>query len=754
MPRAVWGGVSGRTISEEGESLPFVSVALLNPSDSTILDTAVSDTLGYFTLTPKVGIPRSFILKASYIGYYPYVGTFTHRDVGTIALRRNDTILHELVVRPEEREDFASHSSYRLDPTKSRDYNTLLEALDLIPSLRVSGWRTLTGADGGAVLTLLNGAQIDQKELLVIDKSDVDKVEVYRNPPARFAAMGVGMVVNIITKKHLRGGDLALDTDNALTMGNGTNILSLGYNYNDWRLSLGYDNNYIEGKYRRDEKIRYDLGGVEYSKEKSGLDYPLRRQQHNLQLRTSKSWDSDLLLSTTILGKSYRNSEEIPQEVTGTGYPTPHSALTRSTYSWRSLAGDLYLSKRLHKHHELLLDLTGSVYDSRMLSGFRETIPAEEQVLVDQTSTVRGLKKSLTAELQYGYSGDRLGYHFGVRDRLSGSDQRLSQSDEVRSTSQLNTLHLFGDLSGSIRIWRLYGSLSLQRTHFKSPELDQSFTFTSINPDLRVYCYPTKGMTLFGYYRIANIVPDISMLTETPILRDVHYAFVGNSKLHPYLKHNIITGAQYGHKYFSLLLNLIYSTAKGAILPYFEERQDYIAETYSNMPLEQNFLTAWQVRIMPLGDHRLTLMSYGNFNKGFIQGPHQRWRNDYLRYFFEINLHTKRWDAKAFYQSSGNFMRGQWLTRAPQATVLELTYKSPIGLTVGVGGRYLFVKEYKDGLMTHPEALMQVDRWSISQQTANTVYLRLTYSFSFGKSEKGTRQKLSNIDTDSGLLTE
>ena len=745
--------VRGKILSDTEENLPYASVVMLSSQDSTLLTHSVSDSLGLFSLQLNK-VPQKFILRVTYIGYYPYEAEYSEKEVGNIKLRTNSQLLGEVVVSPSEVNRLSSHESYRFNPMKMKNYSTFLEALSLIPSLTVTGWRTLTASDGGSVLILLNGVKVEEKDLLVIDKGDISKVDVYRNPPARFISMGASMVINVITKKEIQGGNIFVDLTDAVTRLDGTNIFSAAYNVNKWRFSTTYDNVLSRSIYRQDEKLVYNYENKKYSKEKIGMESPWERKQHNFQFGVMKMWGNNLQLNATGKLSLYDELSNYQQKVISSEVDIL-KANSPSHIRWQSYAWDVYIAKRFGKKRELLFDFSGGLYKSQLNSSYIEEKLTGEKFF-DEYSKVYGLKKSTTADLQYSHFFEKATLKFGIRDNFSTNDQELHIGEVAmprKSFSSINILNIYSDASISIGKWQLYGSLGLQQVNFRNPKHNQSFSFFTFKPNARVYYTPSKGIGLFAFYHIDNITPSISMLTETPIYKDYKYVFVGNADLKPYLKHRFTAGGNFYNNYLTTAINLSYSFAQGAILPFFEKRESYIAETYKNLNSLADFLVAWQIKYMPLGNPKLSFSSWGNYVLGHIQNEGNKWDNNYLRYFFQIDYNIKNWHTMLMYQSASNYMQGLWLIKAPKATVAEVSYKTNFGLNIGIGGKYLFVKEYRSGQKTHPGAILQMDRWNISNQTANTIYLKLSYNFSFGKKIDMARQKINNTHSDTGLLT-
>ena len=87
--------VGGRVIDQNGEPLPFVSVALLT-ADSTYIQGATSDENGFFQVQTT---DACCILRLSYIGYRTQYVDVTGTNVGTIQMEEDQLILSEIIVK-------------------------------------------------------------------------------------------------------------------------------------------------------------------------------------------------------------------------------------------------------------------------------------------------------------------------------------------------------------------------------------------------------------------------------------------------------------------------------------------------------------------------------------------------------------------------------------------------------------------------------------------------------------------------------
>ena len=87
--------VGGRVIDQNGEPLPFVSVALLS-ADSTYIQGATSDENGFFQIQTT---DACCILRLSFIGYRTQYVDVKGTDVGTIQMEEDQPMLSEIIVK-------------------------------------------------------------------------------------------------------------------------------------------------------------------------------------------------------------------------------------------------------------------------------------------------------------------------------------------------------------------------------------------------------------------------------------------------------------------------------------------------------------------------------------------------------------------------------------------------------------------------------------------------------------------------------
>jgi outer membrane receptor protein involved in Fe transport len=193
----------GRVV-DNGKSLDYFTVTLSSLSDSLILYSGAF-VEGQFEF---VNLQESgYILHISCLGYIPVVKTIefkeTSTDLGDIFITEDPVKLQEITIA-------ASRSLFRqekgqiivnVSETPLSNAGSLVDVLKKSPGVIVDHDNKIQIFGKGTPVIFINDQQIiSNNELESLLSNDIDKIEVDRNPSARYAASGHA-VVRIITKK-------------------------------------------------------------------------------------------------------------------------------------------------------------------------------------------------------------------------------------------------------------------------------------------------------------------------------------------------------------------------------------------------------------------------------------------------------------------------------------------------------------------------------------------------------------------------
>lgn len=739
--------ILGKVIDESNTPIPYAYVVLFNKPDSTAITYTVTDTLGVFNLNSNK-IDQTYI-QVSSIGFETVY--HTSKKENTIILKTSLLLLDEVVVTAKLSEQFDDRKSYKPNLTKISKYNSFLESLNSIPMLQVDINRKLSSIDGKEVKILINGVNASENDLAVLNPADVKSIDVYDQPPARFANLGLGAVVNIVTKRKIRGGSIGINLQDAVTNIYGNNIVGTSYNWNNSRLSFNYNNTLRRNNDQNtNELLNYTYNGVEYKKIKEGLpssfNWDLNTFQIGYMNTKENKYQFNITSDVEINDRKTFNNQNVVN-IDQSNYKAQNSLLD----DYIKLTLDIYFNKIFNKKNELLVNVTGSYYDTDQKSSYTEK--SNEQTIFNSFSNVESQKYSIISELQYIYSSSIGNISIGLRDFYGNSSQIVATSTTEHLNSYTNNLYGYASFTGSIAKKKLRYSLNLgiNNHHFNSPELDSKYSYTYFAPKMNISYSLSQNSQIYANYRWDVATPSISMLGQNPILLDNNYIFQGNSNLTPYRYHYLLLGAYYSKNRFTAVVNLSFQHQNRPFMPYFTEKNNYVMRTFENMKMSDTYGAVAMLSWEPFAKQLLQFKVTGSYNYTDVKGLDYSWFHNNMRIIAEVGVNINKWSCKLFYQTSTSIINGQLMRELPAAALAEVYYRPVKGMSVGLGWRYPFM-DYVEGTSTHNSSIVQSSSTITTGDYTNMLYINFTYYFSLGRDKKSNAKRINNKDGDSGIL--
>ena len=248
---------TGRVVDETQAPVPFANVVLLNSSDSAFVAGTTTEANGQFTLTGNTAKP---IIKISYLGYKTLVLDAAGRDLGTIALEPETTMLGEVVVKGQR-------PAFKLttEGLKTEVENTLLSKVGTAKAVLENLPGVQRKKDGlevfgkGTPLIYINGRKLqNQTELDQISSEDIQSVELITSPGAKYDAT-VESVILIKTKRP-QGEGFSFNTQASYYVGEGPDLaLGLNWNYRHRGLDVFGSVWYNDDKYLENDDFIFDV---------------------------------------------------------------------------------------------------------------------------------------------------------------------------------------------------------------------------------------------------------------------------------------------------------------------------------------------------------------------------------------------------------------------------------------------------------------------------------------------------------------
>jgi len=244
--------LSGTIIDSEQQPQIGASVALHNPSDSSIITGGMTKIGGRFSFKASSG---TYYVRVTSVGMEPKiidnVNLTDNLDLGTIIISTSSMLTDEVVVTEEKSimELKLDKRIYNVNKDASNIGRNGSEILDNIPSVNVDPEGNVSLRGSGNVQILLNGKQSglvsnDPESIRQLMGDMIEKIEIITNPSARYDAQGEVGIINIVLKKKQEAG----------------------YNGN-FEIRTGYPNNHalsVSSNYRSQSMNLFGTVGVNY----------------------------------------------------------------------------------------------------------------------------------------------------------------------------------------------------------------------------------------------------------------------------------------------------------------------------------------------------------------------------------------------------------------------------------------------------------------------------------------------------------
>lgn len=664
-----------------------------------------------------------------------------------------DTLQAAVYTAPSVK-SFATHKKYYLGSEDRNRYATALNALELIPNVRVLD-NDVSLLDGRKILLVLNGVPAKEIDLAAIPPSDIRLIDVYSDPPARYATDGRTVVVNVRTRGHSQGGALFLSSLNASQTVFNKESASFTYNFGPSQLGIWYDGRINRnGGFFRDQTIDYVFNGVQYSKVKTakegvssvyrhgaGLDYSHFKEDHHA-FRARAGMDGNWV------------DNSIAQQVVRTGAPS-------SSYNADLIDrdGDLnpwiecYFERNLSGKHNLAFNLIADAYRTSSHYGYAETDPSAGDLFRSE-SRIRGRTRSIVGQASWAWDfADKHACEASVLYSLGNSAQQCrTLEDDFDFRTRNATFLLFGKVSGSLTP-KLRYSVRLNGVEYRQASASGNrvhpWAFSAM---ASLYYLAGERSDFLFQYSSDRLAPTLSDLNTASYYRDEKYVYSGNPDLVPYLRHQFEMQYSFTSNWIDLFPMAQLTLAPGDILPEFMRKDAYILETKVNADRSVRAAGWLTARLKPLRDKSLTVTMAGNI--GYDSNTYASVSNYLWGHSFAAGASYARpkWTLSAHYNTARESLVGHNIVRGERVGYIEGAYRIGERLRLGLGLRYPFFKGWEWPQGTVPDAMIRLTDYQLITSYRNMVYTTLVYQFSFGRKGREVRQRITNESSDSGAL--
>ncbi len=743
--------VSGVVCDTAEQPVVVAAVTLKSLSDTLYYKKGVTNGQGKFVVADMAsGVYRLEVSSLGYSAFCRELKLDQSVDVGKVVLTAGPVALNEVVVTSETVRRFADRREYRLTRRERERYSSALSALEFLPKIQVQD-QSVSLTDGKAVKIMLNGIPSTPADLSVVAPENIVRIDYYTRPPLRYSNLGLGAVVNVVTREPKNGGTLGLNTQNAVTTGFGNNVVNFRYNWGRSQIGVTYQINYRNYHQRMlDEHLAYTIGGIRYEKDKYGHRSPYAYEQQMAEISFNRSQADSYLLSAKLslhsLNRRRSSMQDIISRVEGVG-ESRKTGESSDRDRYVSPVMDVYFSKSWHDRHELSLNVVGTRYDSDYDYEYKEW--TDDAADFETFTVVRADKYSLIGEALYGYKMKKASLRAGTRYAYNRSTQRnIPSPNRILTHEAYSYLGVEGMCGPKFN----YSVSAGVNNGMFIPVSGRRFRFVSFRPQVKWGYFISKSSDLTFNYEVNTENPSVSLLTANPYHKDPHCLFVGNPDLKPATLHDFTLSYFKGFRKWVLNAECGYSYARKAIAPVFRPDGADIVETFGNLDRAQHMKCSLFMQWYPFASQILRLRLFAEVFYQQNQWNGARWNHTGYSVIPSLYLAYRKWGLQLFYQTGKKSLVGQTTKHVPSMASVELSCKHVKNLSLTGGIRYPFYDAWKQVTAVSGTTLLSRTETERILNNANMVYFNLVYHFQFGQLSKGVRLKLQNEDKDSGIL--
>ena len=471
-------------------------------------------------MTKRLTLSLLFLIVSAGSAFSQVVDAF---QVDTTEFPTDTLLLEAIVVTPKVLNTFGNKESIELSEEARKIGNNALDAIGSLPQFKTNASNgDLITVDNKSILVLIDGIRRSTRELMLLRSEDVKKIQLYSNPPARYAHENIGAVIDVTTRKKTdRLYSVYLDTKNGLTTGYGTDMLSLAYMDSLNMVTAAY---FIDYRALKDNRMNNTYSYSDKTNEYRGLPSTYKGQYHIGQLAYQHYKEKDLFNAKL----EYRRSpgrQDYAQELVGSGEPLlTNSRVLESDYS--AVSADLYYMHLFNQSRSLSLNVVNTYYDSFSDNNLTSSIGG-----YSFANRINNRSYSVIAEALYSdkfWNGD---FNAGIYYQYKNLNQLYNDSD--KSIIDTHKEYIYADYANSIGMFSYNLGLGLENNHYRTA-IDMTYKYLVFRPSVVLNLQYSNYSSVSLTASVNSSVPNVGDLTNSIVTIDEHFYTQGNPELKPY----------------------------------------------------------------------------------------------------------------------------------------------------------------------------------------------------------------------------
>ena len=727
--------LNGIVENDEGIKLEYATVRLLT-QDSIFVAGTITDTEGNYQLKINKG---KYVLIVSMIGYktqlMPIAIASENTSAPLIKLQNESVMLDAVVVKGSSIVRKEDHLLIHPDEKQTKYASTGYDLLSnlMIPGIDVDRRVGKVKTFGGDVTLYIDGRKVDYREIQSLRPKDVERIEYYDVPTGKYA--NDVAAINYITRKYKAGGYISLDGNQTIgyLAGNYNAVAKLAHGNTSYTLFGGYGMKEYDGINTEGEEI-FHFAEQDIRRSTSTLDGNVKTNSQYAQLNVENRNDK-----RTLVGKLSFVRDDKPENYNRNRleYEGANRMIQESEKQerQRGLKPSLNLYGHFNLKHDQFIEatFTGTYTNNDYNYSYQENnYKTLTQTDEDLYALFGNINYGIKLKHQNSLSGQLFHFHNISMSDYSGNNniwQHLwtgetiffvEYSHQIGKNFTLKAAPGFSNLQ-----YKLHGA---ERIKQFSPRLRARLIYRLAN---------NQQLQLTG--NIGNTFPSIGTMNNTTQFVDSLMIKRGNPALTPAKLYatGLIYGLQTGR--FNLQSMVNYSRGKGVTASLFYEENQKLVESYScnnnadiwNAYLSLSYKVTNDLRLK-LDGSWMNLKCRGDLHENFNSFSAKAQVDYYLK-DFAFSLYGKSKEK----QMNTDLVK----ITMPARYGLSISYNHK-DLHAEVGTENPFTRK-NEQVYERTQNVYHYQNNLTSQTFQQTAYIKLAYTFDFGKK---TSRSYNDVD--------
>lgn len=731
--------LSGTVIDKSNKPIEYVNIALLSIKDSTFITGGVSNEQGRFIIPCN---EAEVIMRMSCIGMRTLYRRVKTEYIGTVRMQADTYTLEGVTVKGNSyirKEDRVVIIPNKLDVKHAYTGYDLLYNM-MIPGMTVDRKAGSVQSLGGAATLYINGVKAEYRDIQNLKPKEVIKIEYFEIPTKEYS--GDNASINFIVKKYDFGGYVAVDGSQTVGYLNGDyNVASkLQHGNTSYTLYAGhtvqrYDNN------KNHETEDYHFADYSLTRQNDIANERVKHNQQYAQLNIVNQNDKRTLQARLSFVRSASPDNSSESLLTYSDLYDGSASSTQSSTQSIMPSFEVFGLFKPKQGHVLQIRLGGTYANNRYDRTYTaDTYNALSSVREDLFSVPFQIKYTLPLKNNNSLTASIMNYY-----NSSNSDYYGTNESWQHLWSNETLFFLYYD-------WRIAKNMMLENRigfSYEAYRLHGNDKVAKFSPrwNTRLIYTITPKQTLLASIAIGNSYPAISQLNSAEQTIDMLHVKRGNPFLENALLYDYGVGYMVRFGRFSLTTTAFAQNVSNLSMPVFNADGNRVVETYYSDDNYHCYEFAGDLTYRPID--ALTLRVVGKYDLYQITGQRPLTRRNFCADFY-VNYYWRDFALNLYAKTKQKSM-----IKEPIVEHEDAKYNASVGWHHGnwyaeVGANNFFTRRHERRYETVSDVYRR-QSWLYSCTEQQSAYLKLAYSFDFGKKTQRDNKDV-NTTINSAIL--